>query len=404
MDGLSTAGIARLHDVAAAHVGPAAVPGMVVGVECDGQVHVEPFGSLSIGGAPVRRDSLFRIASTTKPLTGAATLALADEGLVSLDDGVERWLPELASPRVLRRMDGPVDDTVAAARPITVRDLLTFTFGFGASAEMFVAAAPWPVVAAADALGLSTLGPPQPARPPAPDEWIAALGSLPLLAQPGERWLYNTGAQVLGVLLSRVADRPFPEVLRTRVLDPAGMASTSFWTEETDRLATAYVPGEGGLEVSDPAAGQWSRPPRFPDGASGLLSTADDLLAFARVFLRQGPPVLSGGAVAAMTSDQLSATQRRGADAILGERSWGLCQAVAIRGPHVGAFGWDGGLGSSWLVDPSARLSVVVLTQRQWESATLPPVHREIQRAAYGALTGRRGEVRPGRQAPGDGL
>ena len=103
-------------------------------------VHVEVQGSLSIGGPPVQRDSLFRIASTTKPITGAVTMALVDDGRLALDEPVTRLLPELASPQVLRRMDGPLDDTVPAAREITVRDLLTFTFGFGMHIGMFMAA------------------------------------------------------------------------------------------------------------------------------------------------------------------------------------------------------------------------------------------------------------------------
>ena len=158
---------------------------------------------------PVARDSIFRIASTTKPITAAATLALAAEGLLDLDEPVDRLLPELACRRVLRRADGPLDDTVPAARAITVRDLLTFTFGFGMMGEMFASPQPWPVVAATGELRLATIGPPDPPVPPDPDTWIAALASLPLLAQPGERWMYNTGAQVLGVLAARAAGQPF---------------------------------------------------------------------------------------------------------------------------------------------------------------------------------------------------
>ncbi len=386
MDPLTPGGLARLHEVAASHIGPDRIPGMVVGVERDGQVHVEPHGALALGGTPVRADSLFRIASTTKPLTGAATLALVDEGLLRLDDPVDHWLPELSNRRVLQRVDGALDDTVPARRPITVRDLLTFTFGFGIAVEMFGSEEPWPVVEAAGELGLSTLGPPRPSTPPAPDEWIAALGSLPLLAQPGERWLYNTGAQVLGVLLARVTGLPLRDVLRSRVLGPLAMTSTSFWTAETERLATAYAPVPGGLEATDPPHGEWSRPPRFEDGAAGLLSSAGDLLSFAKMFLRRGEPVLSHEAVSQMTSAQVSPSQLGSADAFLGKRSWALCQAVRIEGPRAGTFGWDGGLGSSWLVDPSARLAVVVLTQRRFEPGSLPLVHREIQDAAYAAL------------------
>ncbi len=295
-DPLTADGLARFSATAAAHVGDETVPGLVALVARGDQVHAEALGSLSIGGPAVRRDSLFRIASVTKPVTGAATLALVREGLLSLDEPVGRLLPELAAPRVLRRMDGPLGDTVPARRPITVRDLLTFTFGFGDTAEMFAAGRPWPVMAQAGALHLATIGPPDPAVQPGPDAWIAGLGSLPLLAQPGERWFYNTGASVLGVLLGRAAGQPFADVLRTRLFQPLGMTDTGFWTAATGRLASAFrsAPG-GGLEVWDKPEGLWSRPRAFPDGASGLVSTADDLLAFSRMLLRGGDPVLTAG-------------------------------------------------------------------------------------------------------------
>lgn len=384
--GLTAAGLKGLHAAAERHVGDDRVPGLVTLVARGGQVHVEALGRLAVGGPPVARDSIFRIASTTKPITAAVTLAVAAEGLFGLDEPVDRLLPELAGRRVLCRMDGPLDDTVPAARAITVRDLLTFTFGFGMVGEMFAAPRPWPVVAATGELRLTTIGPPDPPVPPDPDTWIAALGSLPLLAQPGERWMYNTGAQVLGVLVARATGQPFSEVLKTRIFEPLGMPDTGFWTADTHRVATAYQPTPDGLVMLDAPDGKWSRPPQFGDGAAGLVSTADDLLAFARMLLRGGAPVLPAGAVRAMTTDQLTAEQKARGGLLPGffhGRSWGFCQAVYDNG----AFGWDGGLGTSWLVDPSQDLTVVVLTQRMFESPDPPQVHRDIQAAAYAALT-----------------
>jgi CubicO group peptidase (beta-lactamase class C family) len=382
---LTKTGLARLQDAAAGHVGDTLVPGLVALVACGEDVHVEALGSLAIGGAPVTRDSIFRIASTSKPITAAATLAIAGEGLIDLDEPVDRLLPELANRRVLRRMDGPLDDTVRAARPITARDLLTFTFGFGMTMAMFASPTPWPVVAAAEDLRLSLIGPPDLEVQPDPDTWIDNFGTLPLLAQPGERWLYSTGASVLGVLLARAAGVPFAEVLSTRIFEPLGMRDTAFWTPHTDRLATAYRTSPDGLAEWDPPEGTWSRPPAFGDGAAGLLSTVDDLLAFARMLLAGGEPILSADAAQAMTTDQLTSAQK--AHGGLGEdffsgRSWGFCQAVH----DSGAFGWDGGFGVSWLVDPNHQLTVIVLTQRMWESPALPPVHSAIQAAAHAAL------------------
>ncbi len=153
--GMTAAGLQGLHAAAERHVGDDRVPGLVALVARGGQVHVEALGRLAVGGPPVARDSIFRIASTTKPITAAVTLAVASEGLIGLDDPVDRLLPELADRRVLRRMDGPLDDTVPAARAITIRDLLTFTFGFGMVGEMFASPKPWPVVAATGELRLA---------------------------------------------------------------------------------------------------------------------------------------------------------------------------------------------------------------------------------------------------------
>jgi CubicO group peptidase (beta-lactamase class C family) len=384
-DQLTAGGLERLHEVAAGHVGDDRIPGLVALVATGDQVHVETLGTLSIGGAPVARDSLFRIASTSKPITAAATLALASEGLFDLDEPVDRLLPELSDRHVLTRMDGPLEETVPAHRPVTARDLLTFTFGFGMVTEMFTTPGPWPVVAEGERLRLGTFGAPQPELQPDPDTWIASLGSLPLLAQPGERWMYNTGASVLGVLAARAAGQPFADVLRTRIFAPLGMKDTAFWTTHTDRLATAYRQTQDGLVVTDEPDGAWSRPQAFSDGAAGLVSTVDDLLAFARMLLRGGAPVLSADAASAMTTDQLTSAQKArgglGYDFFTG-KSWSFGQAVL----DGGAFGWAGGLGTTWMADPAKDLTIIVLTQRQFETSDTPAAHAEIQAAAYAAL------------------
>lgn len=379
----------RFDEIAATHVANDADPGLVALAAHGDDVHAVTRGALSIGGANVRRDSLFRISSVTKPITGAATLALVEEGLLTLDEPVDRLLPELAGRRVLRRWDGPLDDTVPAARPITARDLLTFTLGFGMDVAMFMSPEPWPVVAAAVELHLATLGPPQPLEQPDPDTWIAGFGTLPLMAQPGERWLYNTGALVLGVLLARAAQMSFADVLRTRILEPLGMRDTAFFAPDTSRLATAYEPSDDGFRVWDAPDGQWSAPPLFGDGGAGLVSTADDLLAFSQMLLRQGAPVLSADAVADMTRDHLTAAQAANAAGFLDGQSWGYCQGIVTTGPHAGSYGWSGGLGSSWMVDPDEDLVVIALTQRLFDSSTGPQLHLDLQAAAYAAMEAR---------------
>jgi CubicO group peptidase (beta-lactamase class C family) len=383
--GLTSAGLAELRRAAARHIGDDQVPGLVALVASGADMHVEVLGRLSVSGPPVARDSLWRIASVTKPVTGAVTMALIEEGLIGLDEPVDLLLPELAGRRVLRQMDGPLDDTVPADRPITTRDLLTFTFGLGAVTEMYMAPQPWPISAAARELRLAAFGPPDPANQPDPDTWIAGLGALPLLAQPGEQWMYNTGACVLGVLVSRAAGQPFEEVLRTRIFEPLGMKDTAFCASEPDRLAAAYQMTPAGLVMVDPPDGAWSRPPAFGDGAAGLVSTADDLHAFARMLLSGGATVLAPESVAAMTVDQLTPEQKaRGGlgSGFFDHQSWSYCQAVQ----DSGAFGWNGGYGSSWLVDPARDLVVIVLSQRLFETSELPSVHRDIQAAAYAAL------------------
>lgn len=224
-----------------------------------------------------------------------------------------------------------MEDTVPADRPVTVRDLLTFRMGFGGYFG------PCPLNDVAAPLGLAA-GPPQPSGPPEPDEWMRRLGSLPLMFQPGERWLYHTGADVLGVLVARATGRPFPEVLRERVFEPLGMVDTGFFVPESklDRLATSYLtdPATGALDVYDPPDGQWSTPPAFPSGGAGPVSTADDFLAFARMLLRGGAPLLSRPSVDVMTSDHLTAAQK----AVSGfspddfdGRGWGFGVGVVTR-------------------------------------------------------------------------
>ncbi|GGA68705.1 serine hydrolase [Pseudoclavibacter endophyticus] len=360
----------RIDALVTASVERGEAPGIAVGVEIGGETHIAAAGVLSIDGPPMARDSLFRISSMTKPITATVVLRLVEEGLLGLDDPVDRLLPELADRRVLRDPRGPIDDTVPAERPILVRDLLDFTWGFGQQGAQFEGE-PWPIVSAAGERDLETIGPPHPASMPDPDTWIARLGELPLMAQPGERWLYHSGSQVLGVLAARAAGRPFDDVLRSRVLEPLGMSETSFWTPKADRLPTSYFPSGDDLSVFDPPAGEWSRPPAFPDGGAGLLSTVDDYLRFGGMLRRGGAPILHPETVDVMTSNHLTPEQRGrvwpGAD-ILGDVGWGY--GLAVRSD--GSYGWDGGLGTSWTNLPAHDATVVMLSQRGFDGESYP--------------------------------
>ena len=396
--GLSEARLGRMHEVLAGYVERGEVPGLVTVVSRRGEVHVDTIGSTAIGGAPVRRDTIFRISSMTKPITAAATMILIEECRLRLDEPVDRLLPELAERRVLKRINGRLDETVRARRPITVRDLLSFTMGLG-----MVMARPgaYPIQRAMDKLELSQ-GPPNPSIPPEPDEWIRRLGTLPLIHQPGERWMYNTGADVLGVLIARASGQPFEAFLRERLFEPLGMKDTAFSVPpaKIDRLATGYATSldAGTLGLYDePEGGQWSRPPAFPSGAAGLVSTAGDYLAFGRMMLNKGmhgaERILSRLSLELMTSDQLTPEQKAASGLYAGyfdSRSWGLGMSVITRrddiASTVGKYGWDGGLGTSWYSDPAEEMVTILMTQCAWASPSPPTVCRDFWTLAYQAI------------------
>jgi CubicO group peptidase (beta-lactamase class C family) len=396
--GLSPTRLARLHDVLADHVGRGAAPGFVSAVSRRGEAHVDAFGTTSVGGGTaVEPDTIFRISSMTKPITAVATLILLEECVLRLDEPVDRLLPELADRRVVRRIDGPVDDTVPAERSITVRDLLTFRLGFGAYFG------PSPLNEAAAALELA-VGPPQPSLPPEPDEWMRRFSTLPLMCQPGERWLYHTGADLLGVLIARASDQTFETFLRQRIFEPLGMVDTSFSVPAADlrRLATGYStdPASGALALYDEPAGQWSSPPAFPSGGAGLVSTAADFLAFAEMLLGGGAPLLSRPSVETMTTDQLTMAQKAISGFFPGDfdaRGWGFGVGLVTKreqpwGP-VGQYGWDGGLGTIWRNDPSEQMITLLLTNAAWTSPQPPPMAVDLLTGAYAAIDdeGRRG-------------
>ncbi|SEH01018.1 CubicO group peptidase, beta-lactamase class C family [Nonomuraea solani] len=381
--GFSEAGLRRLREVLARHVESGKIPGLVALVSRDGETHVEAMGTMRHdGGAPMRRDTIFRMASTTKPVAAAATMVLLDECRLRLDDPVDPWLPELAGRKVLKRADGPLDDTVPARRPITVRDLLTSTCGLGLdmtakTAPMMSAFFEQGVYGQADGWMLPE---------PEPDEWMRRLSTLPLMYQPGERWLYNVSDDVLGVLVARVSGRSFEEFLRERIFDPLGMKDTGFHVPDgkIDRLPPLYSPDwqTGAFNVEDEAeGGHHSKPPAFQSGGGGLDSTADDYHAYFQMLLNggthRGERILSRPAVELMTTNRLTPEQTAAlqtwARSVVhlshgtGQQGgWGFGMAVrAQRGDYapVGQFGWDGGAGTTTYADPHNRLVGILLTQ-----------------------------------------
>jgi CubicO group peptidase (beta-lactamase class C family) len=394
---MSTARLQRLATVVAGHVERGDVPGLAWVISRRGEVHGGAVGTFEPGGegAEVARDTIFRISSTSKPITAVAALILVEDCRLRLDDPVDGLLPELSDRRVLVRPDGPLDETVPAERPITVRDLLTFRMGLGFD---FAAFGAQPVIAAAADLDLGA-GPPAPAGTPAPDEWIRRLGTLPLMAQPGERWLYHISAQVLGVLVARAAGQPLDQFLAERLFGPLGMADTGFSVPPgaRDRFGPLYAtdPGTGERATYDVPEGQWSTPPAFPNGADGMVSTVDDLLAFASMLaaggVHQGERILSRPTVEAMTTDQLTPTQRAAGPEPTGAQGWGLGLAVRARrdgvAGSVGTYGWSGGLGTTWINDPEEELIALLCVNQAWTRPWPPPeVSQDFLTCAYAAI------------------
>jgi CubicO group peptidase (beta-lactamase class C family) len=356
------------------------------------------------GGPALGRDGVFRIASMTKPITAVAALILVEECRLRLDEPVHDLLPELIEPRVLLDPRGPMDgDTVPAERPITTRDILTNRMGWGMD---FTAPWPQPLLDAMGGLGLAPAAP-EPQLSPAPDEWMARMATLPLIDQPGERWLYNTASDVLGVLVERAAGMPFPQFVTERVLRPLGMADTGFSVDALSagaaaRMTTSYAvdPEAGERSAYDTADGQWATPPAFASGAGGLLSTVGDFARFGRMLLADGVApdgtrLLGHASIAAMTTDQLGvAAGSSPAIDPLGATGWGFGVGVHLRrtGParSIGTYGWDGGLGSSWANDPAEGLIGVVMSTDMFSGPdSLPRPLEDFWTTVYANLGGR---------------
>ena len=335
------------------------VPGAAALVARGDEVEIASAGELE-------PDSIVRLASITKPITAAAVMLLVDEGLVALDDPVSRWLPELATPQVVRTPESPIDHVVPAARPITVEHVLTFRAGWGFPSDFSLPA----IIELFEKLPV--FGPRE-----APDEWLRTLASIPMLRQPGEAWLYNTCSDIQGVLVARVSGRPLPEFLAERIFEPLGMVDAAFHVpaEKQDRLPPYHRGDE--LPVDDRL---WTEPPVFPSGAAGLVSTLADWHRFGRMLLADGDGLLSSQSVRLMTTDYLTQEQRDASALFLEGAGWGFGGSVG----RDGRYGWVGGTGTSAHVAPAMQTVGVLFTQVQMTGPTPPPLVREFWRYAFG--------------------
>jgi len=390
--GFSSRRLLRVRELLERHVDSGFVPGVVAVLARHGELHVEATGNLAFEGAgsrtPMAADTICRMGSMTKPIVAACAMTLVEDCTLRLDDPVDDLLPELTEMTVLADPDGSLDDTVAAKRPITLRDLLTYTLGTG-----MVPAEPGtvPIADALNALGQRT-----------PDEWIRRLGTLPLVHQPGERWMYHTAADVTGVLIARATGMTFGDAVRERICDPLGMKDTAFSVsgESLARLATAYErdnAATGEPVVEDGPDGWWSRPRAFESGGGGLVSTAEDYLAFASALLadgsHRGERVLSRPSVRLMTSDHLTSAQKAASGFWPGyfdAMGWGFGMSVRTRrtdlGPSVGSYGWSGFYGTAWYNDPAEDMTAICIMQRAHAGDQTLPMWLDFWTAVYQAI------------------
>lgn len=330
------------------------------------------------GGVP--EDALIRIASVTKPIAAAATLALAEERVLALDDPVERFVPAWAGRRVLAARNGPLTETVPAIRPTTVRDLLAMGFGLGydlgapESDALTAATAEAGLYSGWQVPGLD------------PGTWAERAAGLPMAHQPEQGWLYQSSFDALTVVLQAATGQGFEAILRERILGPLGMEETGYTVPEgqLDRVPRHGFPDAGGGPAEILPAGDRSllEPPDFPSAATGLVSTAADLMRFATMLLDggRGPdgPVLSEDSVRAMATDTTTEAGRQMGRGFLPEgHGWGLGVGIDRRG----RFGWDGGTGSSLWVDPAAGVAGVLLTTEGMASPEPPQYLQRFWRA-----------------------
>jgi CubicO group peptidase (beta-lactamase class C family) len=370
--GFVAAGLAQIPPALQAVVDAGDLSGVVTLIWRKGKIaQVSTLGWRDIEAqAPMARDTLFRIASMTKPVTSVAALMLLEEGKLRLDDPITKWLPEFAGMQVLKDAAGPIDETYPAARDITVEDLMTHRAGL---AYAFTSLGP---IAQAHE---DRLGPPL-GTPLTPDGWLKALGSLPLSYPPGERFHYSHATEVLGFLVARIEGKPLGQVLKDRIFTPLGMVDTDFWCppEKRGRMAKLYRMNPDTETLEDVSFPHENGQPVFEAGGGGLISTADDYLKFARMLLGKGEVdrvrLLKAETVEAMAQSRLTDAQR--AIPFMGMPFWlsqgfGLGLSVVLDADlhgwmgagSAGAFGWPGAFGTWWQADPAEELVAIYLIQ-----------------------------------------
>jgi len=371
--GFSKQRLARLTTAMQGYVDRGDIAGVVTLVHRRGEeAHCDVLGwQDEEARLPMRRDTLFRIASMTKPIVSVAALMLVEEGKLRLGEPVDRLLPELAKQKVLRHPGAALDDVYDAPRAITLKDLLLHRSGIA-----YPLTAEGPLAKALFAFNQLVIP-----GDYSMDDWMARLGALPLAYPPGQRWHYGFSTDVLGVLIQRASGMSFPDFLRTRIFEPLGMVDSFFWVppDKVDRFGPAYTPDPKigrRIVVDHPSNSRWVNPASFPSGGAGLVSTVDDYLKFARVILGCGRSgdvrLLSRAAFDLMTTDHLTPEER--ATPFLGLPFWnamgfGLGLSMADNPARQdglgspGRLGWPGAYGTWWVADPAEDMIALMMIQ-----------------------------------------
>lgn len=383
--GFSKARLARFSEGLEGYVERGEVPGIVTRLFRRGElVHQDKIGWFDheTKQTPMQDDTLFRIASMTKPILAVAVLSLVEETKLRLEEPVDKWLPELANRQVLVNPDGPIDGEIfASPRPITLRDLLTYRTGIGwlgipshyDRATFGLVSHPLSNIWAKQGIqfGFENVD---------SDAWMRRVGKLPLRYAPGVRWLYHVSSDLMGVLVERVSGMRLEEFFRQRIFEPLGMHDTSFSVpnEKRHRLPTAYATsattGEKVLvDISEET--DFAEPLPFHSGGGGLVSTADDYLKFGRMLLNQGKldgeRILSRKTIEVMTQDYLTPEQHTHLFQQLEfwqNVGFGFGVSVVTKaarvGPGAGAYGWGGAFGTYWINDPAEDLTAILMVQQ----------------------------------------
>lgn len=370
----------ELQVAMAAHVTPDNLPGLVYGVRRGQDQVITAIGNADIESVvPMREDAIFRMASLTKPVTGVAAMILVEDGLIAIDEPVDRLLPELANRRVLRDLTSQIDDTVPADRAITVEDLLTCRMGMG----FIFAPGEYPINAALDARDLTIFPRLHPPEFASGDAWIAALSELPLMHQPGTSWMYDTSVMALGVLIERASGQTLPDFCQSRIFGPLGMNDTGFHVpaEKADRLPPCYWRNfmTGEVEASDPGGDRswFANSPGFASAAGGLVSTAADFMTFATAMLRRGAyeggRLISQASYAQMTANHVTSDQTAASPLGPGfwdKTGWGYCTAIftARESTDPQGVGWMGGYGTACAWDHDSKTVGLLLTSRLFDT------------------------------------